>query len=742
VAIGELADGLEIDLDAVLKKYEGLDGTELALSESQERMAVVLDKKDVNTFKQMADEENLEAVEIASVTDDNRLIMVWRNKTIVNISRKFINTHGIRQQTDLVVTAPADKSIYFKQIPIFESRYSGDIKSAWLENLKQLNVGSQRGLIERFDSTIGAGSVLLPFGGKHQQTPTETMVAKIPVIEGTTNTGTVMSYGFNPKISLWSPFHGAVFSVIEAVSKIVASGGEYQTIRVSLQEYFEKLGLDKKRWGKPFSALLGAYVTLTELEIAAIGGKDSMSGSFNELDVPPTLITFAVTTLDVNHVVSPEFKHTNSPVVLLKTCLSPEYLPIYPQLKNNFQRISRLIREKKILASHTITNGGMAAAISKMTFGNRIGFKFEKECDLRSLFKPQYGSFILEIKAGEDPDILFADLNYEKLGFTLSKSIIKLNSLIIDLEEASQSWVSPLESIFPTHAKLPDQTPATRPCHKRGKYKTKTKISKPRVLIPVFPGTNCEFDTAAAFREAGAIVNTLVFQNLTPSHISQSLTRLKEAIDDSQIIALPGGFSAGDEPEGSGKFIAAVFRNPKIKDATMELIKNRDGLILGICNGFQALIKLGLLPFGEISKIHSENPTLTVNSLGRHMSRMVHTQVTSLLSPWFSLCKIGDIHTMPISHGEGRFVANPDVRSNLFKQGLVATQYVDLNGNPTYDISFNPNGSMDAIEGITSPDGRILGKMAHSERKGEFVSQNVPGEKNQKLFESGVRYFS
>ena len=745
VAIGELAEGLEINLDAVPKKYEGLDGTELALSESQERMAVVVAPANVDKFKSLAAQENLETTEIAKVTAGNRLKMSWRNAPVVDISRSFIDAHGVRQTTDVTVSAPDDRNDFFEKVP---SAASGllqqqDLKSAWLENLKDLNTCSQAGLVERFDGTVGAGSVLLPFGGEYQATPSEAMAAKIPALTGDTSGGTVMSYGFNPMLSRWSPFHGAVYAVVEAAAKIVAVGGDYSSIRMTLQEYFEKLGRDPKRWGKPFSALLGAYHALTELEIAAIGGKDSMSGSFKDLDVPPTLIAFAVDTVDVNHVISPEFKKPGSVVVYVKLERDEYALPRFDMLRKNYALITKKIREGKILSAHTVRNGGIAAALSKMTFGNRIGFAFTGEEDIHSLFTPDYGSLVLEIDAGAEEEVkqFLAGIDYRILGRTITEPMLKINHIEIAIEEAFSVWEAPLERVFPAHIETPGVLVKTPFYSRRSAVRPAVKIARPRVLITAFPGTNCEYDTQKAFERAGAAADIFVFRNLTPVDINEALESLRERIVNSQIVVIPGGFSAGDEPDGSGKFIAAVFRNPHIRDVVMDLLKKRDGLMLGICNGFQALIKLGLLPYGEVRDMEETSATLTFNWIGRHVSRMVRTKVVSVLSPWFSRSECGAIHTVAVSHGEGRFIAGDEIMNDLIKNGQVASQYVDLEGNPTMEFPYNPNGSMNAVEAITGLDGRVLGKMGHSERSGTNVAKNVPGDKDRRIFESGVDYF-
>ena len=741
VAIGELADGLVIDLDSVPKKYDGLDGTELAISESQERMAVVLDPKDLNAFMEFAAEENLEAVKVAEVTEENRLVMLWRNKAIVDISRAFLNTNGVKQSMAAKVEAPQLKSYFeaskhekiqgvnLKQ----ESELGEAIKQAWLKNLQDLNVCSQRGLAERFDSSIGGATVLTPYGGKQQQTPTDGLVMKLPVQNAATTTGVIMTYGFNPYLSSWSPFHGAVYAVVEAVAKAVSLGGEYSNIKLTLQEYFEKLGKDTYKWGKPVSALLGAYYAQEKLGIAAIGGKDSMSGTFKELNVPPTLVAFAVDTIDVNHTISAEFKGTDSKVVMLKLNRDKAEMPDFSQLKNNLERISSIAKEKKILSASIVKHGGAAAAISKMCFGNRIGIKLEKSISLADWFSPDYGNIVLELAKDTDLSSLLSGLEYTELGYTQQKPTIELQGIDIDLNEAMKLWQQPLSKIFPGSMDKQIIKDIKTPLYKSNKISTSSvKFAKPRILIPVFPGTNCEYDTAAAFQKAGGEVNTLVVRNLSAEDIEGSIEQLVKEIRNAQIIALPGGFSAGDEPDGSGKFIAAMFRNPRVKEEVMKLIKQRDGLILGICNGFQALIKLGLVPYGEIRDLDEDCPTLTYNTSGRHISCVAKTQVVSNLSPWFALTTPGDTHTIPISHGEGRFVVKQELYQQLLCNGQIATQYVD----------FNPNGSMYNVEGITSPDGRVLGKMGHSERIGENVTINVQGNRDQKLFEAGIKYFS
>ncbi len=782
VAIGELAAGLEIDLDKVPKKYEGLDGTELALSESQERMAVVVSANDMTRFIALAEEENLEATQIAVVTSNRRLKMSWRGKTIVNINRDFIDTNGVRQEREVFVTAPQapapgaamDDGVdnYFSWRMSSLKKQSTGIKSTWLTNLRNLDTAGQKGLTEMFDSSVGAHSVTMPLGGNYQHTPTEAMIAKIPVIHDAagkglseqlkdTKTGTAMSFGFNPALAMWSPFHAALYGVLEATAKIVAVGGDYRRVRTTLQEYFEKLGVDKSRWGKPFSALLGAYYALLQLGIAAIGGKDSMSGSFKKLDVPPTLITFAIDTLDISTSISAEFKQPDSAVCYVKLPRDQYAMPDFDIFKKNCSMITEKIQAGEIISAATVRAGGLAATISKMTFGNRIGFSFEQEMSFSDLFSPDYGSFILEMKTNNMDELknLLKEIDFVLLGHTSSSPQVTVNispgenseqettpgktgSVTIPVEEAFDNWSEPLEKIFPTQTPGQWGEPIDKVFTEHSVKRPAVKVAKPRVFIPVFPGTNCEYETEKAFMSAGAIVETVVLRNLAAKHIEESLDVVRKKIDNAQIVMIPGGFSAGDEPEGSGKFIAAVFRSPRISEAVMNLLNRRDGLMLGICNGFQALIKLGLVPYGEIRDMNENSPNITFNRIGRHVSCMVQTRVTSTLSPWFLLSQAGDRHVVPVSHGEGRFIAGEDLINQLFAKGQVATQYIDFNGKPTYDIAFNPNGALHAIEGITSPDGRVLGKMGHSERKGTFIAKNVPGEKDQKIFASGVAYFS
>lgn len=729
VAIGELADGLYIDLDKVPKKYEGLDGTEIALSESQERMAVVIDREDLEEFKKYTEEENVEMTVVANVTDTDRLVMEWEGDTIVDISRKFLDTNGTEKFTKVFVEQPMEDS-YLKDIPQEVEENLDDIKTAWTLNMKDLNTASQKGLVEKFDNTIGCGTVHMPLGGEYRQTPIEGMVSKIPVLEGETNTCSIMTYGFDPKLSKWSPFHGGLYAVIESVAKIVAIGGDYKKTRLTFQEYFEKLGEDERRWGKPFSAVLGAFVAQKELNIPSIGGKDSMSGTFNDLDVPPTLISFAVNVGKADKVVSPEFKKNGSFVILLPLDIDEKGMPNFEQMDRNYSRIYELIEDGKVLSASTVKIGGIGRSISEMCFGNKIGFRFNEDVDKKELFTPKYGSIILEIDKSENIKKIFEGVDFEVLGATHAGEYIEISQEKIDLDKLMAEWEEPLEDIFPIKAETEEKDVDIR--YTNGpKVNFEGRLGKPRVFIPVFPGTNCEWDTERAFKKAGGAVETFVFRNLNKEDIKYSIEEMVKLIDQSQIIAIPGGFSGGDEPDGSGKFIATVFRNPYVKEATMNLLEKRDGLILGICNGFQALIKLGLLPYGEIREIDENSPTLTFNSIGSHVSTMAKTEIVSNLSPWFSNTKVGEVYTMPISHGEGRFVANEAELEKLIRNGQIATRYVD----------FNPNGSLLGVEAITSPDGRVLGKMGHSERIGKNVCKNIPGEKDQRIFEAGVGYF-
>ncbi|WP_297967273.1 phosphoribosylformylglycinamidine synthase [uncultured Anaerovibrio sp.] len=741
VAIGELTDGLIINLDSVKKKYDGLDGTELAISESQERMAVVLDAGNVEEFIKFADEENLEATVVALVTDNRRLVMKWRGHDIVNLSRDFLDTNGVKQHIEVEVAAPKREACYFKRLSKKIEALGRDVEKAWLENLKDLNVCSQKGLAERFDSTIGGNTVLMPFGGKHQMTSAEGMVAKLPVLGAETTTATAMTYGYNPYLMEWSPFHGAVYAVVEAVAKMVALGGRADTIRMTFQEYFESLGKDPVKWGKPFSALLGALWAQHQFEIPAIGGKDSMSGTFMDMTVPPTLASFAVDVLKADNAISPEFKYAGNKVYYVEAPRDEYEMPDFAYLKKAYGRISQLISEKKVFAASSVRMGGVAAAITKMCLGNNIGFRFRAFMEKDELFRADYGGIILELADNVDVDLALKGLRYTELGETTVVTSIVCDDAVITLPEALRAYTSPLEKIFPTRVKMEKKT-VKESFYRSGNRITKQlTIAQPRIFIPVFPGTNCEYDSARAFERAGGAPQTLVIRNLTPSAVEESVEAIVKGIKAAQIVMLPGGFSGGDEPDGSGKFIAAMFRNPRIKEAVHELLQKRDGLMLGICNGFQALIKLGLVPYGEIRDLTSTSPTLTHNQIGRHVSCMVRTKVVSNLSPWFNNVKVGDIFTIPVSHGEGRFVADREVVAKLRINGQIATQYVGATGEPTSDIPFNPNGSVSAIEGITSPDGRVLGKMGHSERIGENVAKNVPGKQDQQLFEAGVGYY-
>ena len=734
VAIGELADSLTIDLNKVPKKYEGLDGTEIAISESQERMAVVVAKQDADAFIGYANAENLEATVVAEVTDNGRLHMHWNGKTIVNVSRAFLNTNGVTKSADAVVAAP-DKDGYF-------GKNAGSVdKAAFLDMLSDLNAASQKGLSERFDSTIGAGTILMPWGGKHQLTEPDAMAHRLPVLGGTTQTVSIMSYGFDPYLSSWSPFHGAVYAVVESVSRLVSAGGDWETAYLTLQEYFERLEDDPAKWGKPVSALLGAYTAQTGLGLGAIGGKDSMSGTFNDISVPPTLVSFAITPGKADDVLSPEFKMTGTQntVAFVTFDRDENGIPDFASLKNLYTKLHELMQNKKIISSKVTGRFGIAQAVASMCFGNGIGFAFAAA---DGLLAPENGAFVLELAPGVDASAL-EGLNYRVIGHTLPKeAVIKLGSEEITLSEAQAAWMEKLEAVFPTKTADSEKTAQTiTTTGKAPAVYSGEKFAAPRVFIPVFPGTNCEYDTAQAFARAGAVTDVMVLKNLTSADCAASLAEMAKRIANSQIVMLPGGFSGGDEPDGSGKFIAAALRNPAVKDAVMNLLKNRDGLMLGICNGFQALIKLGLVPFGEIRDIESGFPTLTYNTIGRHASCMVRTRVSSTLSPWLAGVNTGDVHAIAISHGEGRFIASEDLVQQMIANGQVATQYVDLDGNASMDIRYNPNGSVYAIEGITSPDGRVFGKMGHSERYVPGLFQNIPDEKDQKLFASGVGYF-
>ena len=737
VAIGELADGLTVDLDKVTKKYEGLDGTELAISESQERMAVVLDPSDVRKFIEEADKENLEATAVAVVTEDPRLTMKWRGKTIVDLSREFLNTNGVTQTSKAFISAPDIDKCYRSQAPeVLRNMDSGE---AFKANLSRLEVCSQKGLCERFDSSIGASTVLMPFGGFTQLTPEDAMAAKIPLLDGETDDATAMSYGYIPGISRWSPFHGAAYAVVESLSKLLAIGADPLTARLTFQEYFERLHDVPSRWGKPAAALLGSLVAQINLGLPSIGGKDSMSGSFEDLDVPPTLVSFAVAMTKASKTVSAAFKKSGSRVVYVPVPENKEtLLPDWEALKAMYRAVYRLMNTGKVLAALTVREGGAAAAAAKMSFGNKIGFRFAKELTNDELFAPLSGSLVLELADGAQLD---GSITVYELGTTEDNGKITVNGSVFEIDELIEEWTKKLEGVFPTKAVCPETKCDVPLYNKRSGLSPTIKTAKPKVFIPVFPGTNCEVDTARAFKKAGAEPELLIVRNLTPSAIEETIEEMVKLINQSQIIMLPGGFSGGDEPDGSGKFIATTFRNPRVSEAVNTLLKKRDGLMLGICNGFQALIKLGLVPYGEITELKENDPTLTFNTVGRHISRMAYTRVTSVKSPWFSSVNAGDMFAVPISHGEGRFVADDDVLKRLIENGQIATQYVDPTGSVASDIEYNPNGSICAIEGITDPDGRVLGKMGHSERKGDNLYFNVPFEKDQKIFESGVNYF-
>lgn len=744
VAIGELADGLVVDLDKVPKKYAGLDGTELAISESQERMAVVVDPKDVETFLGYAAEENLEAVPVAEVTKEPRLILNWRGKDIVNLSRAFLDTNGAHQETKVSVDIPSEEDNYFDRIAVDkveEKVKNEDVKGAWLALMGDLNVCSQKGLVEMFDSSIGAGSVLMPYGGKYQLTETQAMVAKLPVLRGKTDTVTMMSYGFDPYLSSWSPYHGAVYAVTESMARIVANGGDYKKIRFTFQEYFRRMTSDPKRWSQPFAALLGAYDAQIGYGLPSIGGKDSMSGTFNDIDVPPTLVSFAVDVAKDSDVITPELKTAGNSLVQFSVEKDDYDIPVYEKVMELYDSISGLMKKGIIVSAYALDSNGLAAALSKMAFGNGLGVAVDKEVPLRALFENGLGDIVAEIAADKLEALAAADVDYMTVGKVTEEAAFTYKDTEISLEDALAAWKKPLEKVFPTKA-VKDTTPIeTRLYHKEQIYVCKNKVAKPTVFIPVFPGTNCEYDSSRAFERAGANVVTKVFKNLSAEDIRESVDAFEKAISQAQIIMFPGGFSAGDEPDGSAKFFATAFQNAKIKEAVTKLLQERDGLALGICNGFQALIKLGLVPFGEITGQTAESPTLTFNTINRHISKMVYTKVVSDKSPWLREAKLGQTYCSPASHGEGRFVANREWLDKLFANGQVATQYVDIDGNVSMDEEWNVNGSYCSIEGITSPDGRCFGKMAHAERRDTSVAINIYGEQDLKIFESGVAYF-
>lgn len=733
VAIGELAPSLEINLDALPLKYAGLDGTELALSESQERMAVVLAPADVDVFIEGASRENLEAVSVATVTDSGYLRMHWRGRPIVELSRSFLDTNGVRLETLVEVTAPKAEANPFHHLPAVD-----DLRETWLTVLSALNHASQRGLVERFDSTIGAGSVLHPFGGKTRSTPTEVMAALVPTLTGETTTATAMSFGFDPGMSAWSPYHGAVWAVVDSVARLIAGGADRARIRLTFQEYFERLRDEPTRWGKPFAALLGALDAQAGLETPAVGGKDSMSGSFHEIDVPPTLVSFALAPLSADRVTSPEFKQPGHRLFHVQLPRDAHGLPDLAQTARIFDALSGQMAAGRVLAARALRSGGMAVALAEMAFGNELGAELDPAAvEAAELFRPLFGDLILEVNGDFDIQTLPGRV----IGTTIADTVIRHGVVELPLAEAREAWEATLEAVFPTRTESTDQRATEVRFEPVAATKARFQASRPRVVLPVFPGTNCEYDTARAFRAAGADVEPVIFRNLRPQDIADSLTALREALDRSQILALAGGFSAGDEPDGSGKFIAAVLRQPEITDAVMQLVRDRDGLVLGICNGFQALVKVGLLPHGEIRPLSPDDPTLIGNTLGRHVSCYAKTRIVSRRSPWLAHCELGEEHIIAFSHGEGRFFANRATVDQLVAEDQIATQYVDDNGKPSLVIPFNPNGSVHAIEGITSPCGRIFGKMGHTERTGPHVAKNIPGNKVQPIFSAGVAFF-
>ncbi len=737
VAIGELAAGLEIDLDKVPKKYAGLDGTEIAISESQERMALVVDPKNVDAMLAYAAEENLEAVPVAVVTESPRLVLNWRGKTIVDLSRAFLDTNGAHQETTVTVEVPG------REGNLFERREVGDVKEKWLTMLSSLNVCSQKGLVEMFDSTVGAGSVFLPFGGRYQLTETQAMLAKLPMSRGKCDTVTMMSYGYDPYLSSWSPYHGAVYAVLDSVAKIVANGGDFRKIRFTFQEYFKRMTEDPKRWGTPFSALLGAYSAQLGFGLPSIGGKDSMSGSFydeehGEIDVPPTLVSFAVDVSDSRHVVSPELKKAGSKIVVFSVERDAYDLPVYEQIMDGYEKLYRDMEAGKIISAYAVGASGIAEAVSKMAFGNRLGVKIEHNVDPRDFFAPGWGNIVCEVPDGKVGEL---SISYTVIGEVTNRDAFEYGNTVISMDEALKAWTGTLEKVFPTHSGAKVKEAETKLYHTDSVYICKHKVAKPTVFIPAMPGTNCELDSAKAFEHAGAETIVRVFRNQNASDIRESIAQYREDIRRSQIIMFPGGFSAGDEPDGSAKFFATVFRNETMKEEIERLLQERDGLILGICNGFQTLIKLGLLPGGSIEPQKDDSPTLTTNNIGRHISRMAYLKVVSDKSPWLREAELGGVYANPMSHGEGRFVANDAWLERLMANGQIALQYVDPEGNPSMDEEWNPNGSYMCIEGITSPDGRILGKMGHNERCWEGVGVNIYGNQDMKLFESGVKYF-
>ncbi len=744
VAIGELADGLVVDLDKVPKKYAGLDGTELAISESQERMAVVVDPGNVEKFLGYAAEENLEAVAVAVVTEEPRLVLNWRGAKIVDLKRAFLDTNGAHQEAAVKVEIPDEKENYFRKwaIPaVGEKLEAGDVKGAWLALLNDLNVCSQKGLVEMFDASIGAGSVLMPYGGKRQLTETQAMVAKLPVLKGRTDTVTMMSYGFDPFLSSWSPYHGAVYAVVESMAKIVANGGDASGIRFTFQEYFRRMTGEPERWSQPFAALLGAYDAQIGFGLPSIGGKDSMSGTFNDIDVPPTLVSFAVDIAKLGNIVTPELKKPGSRLVRFEIEKDEFDIPMYDRVAELYKEIHQLTEDGDILSAYALDAKGAAAALSKMAFGNGLGVTVEAGLTWEALFGNGLGDILAEIPEDRLEKLAERELDYTLVGTVTEEPVFAYGQVRISMKEALDAWMSRLEKVFPTRAGK-ENTPLDGGCYRADNvYVCRDRVAKPTVFIPVFPGTNCEYDSARAFERAGASVVTKVFRNLSPQDIRQSVEEFEKAISQAQIIMFPGGFSAGDEPDGSAKFFATAFQNQKLKEAVRKLLQERDGLVLGICNGFQALVKLGLVPYGDIVGQREDSPTLTFNTINRHISKMVYTKVVSNKSPWLSGAVLGETYCNPASHGEGRFVATGEWLEKLFAAGQVATQYADPEGRVSMDEEYNVNGSYCAIEGITSPDGRILGKMAHSERRGDGVAKNIYGQQDIRIFESGVAYF-
>ena len=750
VAIGELAAGLVVQLDKVPKKYAGLDGTEIAISESQERMAVVVAPEDVAQFMAYAKEENLEATEVAVVTEEPRLVLVWRGKEIVNISRAFLDTNGAHQETDVVVEMPDEKANYLTGIhtpEVAKAVEQGDMKGAWLVELSDLNVCSQKGLVEMFDGSIGAGSVYMPYGGRYQLTETQSMVAKLPVLKGKCDTVTMMAYGFDPYLSSWSPYHGSIYAVLESLSRIVTAGGDFKKVRFTFQEYFRRMSENPRRWSQPFAALLGAYDAQIGFGLPSIGGKDSMSGTFNEIDVPPTLVSFAVDVAKEKDIITPEFKNAGDQLILFEIEKNEYDLPVYAQVMKLYDAIHEMIQKGAIVSAYALDGKGLAAAVSKMAFGNKLGVTIEEEVTSDTLFAPGFGNIVAEIPADklavvrEILDAAGLSGVESVVGYVNDTQTIECDNMVLPIDEAIAAWTKKLEGVFHTRSHEDTSDVKTDVFDAKSVYVCKNKIAKPTVFIPVFPGTNCEYDSAKAFERAGADTIVKVFKNLSAEDIRDSVDEFVKAIDQSQIIMFPGGFSAGDEPEGSAKFFATAFRNAKMTEAVNRLLNERDGLALGICNGFQALIKLGLVPYGEIRMQDETSPTLTYNTINRHISKMVYTKVVTNKSPWLAGAELGKTYCNPASHGEGRFVAPKEWLNKLFANGQVATQYVNEAGQPTMDEEWNINGSYMAIEGITSPDGRVLGKMAHSERRGESVAINIYGEQDMKLFESGVAYF-